>query len=136
MGDRMGVGAIGDRTAAGLAALALSGSLAVSCSPPAAPGAIRVPGDVPTLGAAVARAHRGDTILIAAGAYAGGIVIPARARGITIRGETRNGVVIDGRGRQREGITVRADHVTVENLTLRSFGGNALVWDRVDGFVA
>ena len=68
---------------------------------------IRVPEDARTLQLAIARARPGDTILLAAGTYPGGNVVPASKHDITIRGADRNRVVLDGDDRRKDGILVR-----------------------------
>ena len=131
------VSAAGLRPAALFAACALA-LVAAACSrgPGQGPHVVHVPSDAPTIQAAVRAAHPGDVVLVAPGTYAGDVTVPPSRAGLTIRGEDRNGVVVDGRDRTPTGITVRADGVTVENLTLHSFLGNALVWDHVDGYTA
>jgi hypothetical protein len=44
--------------------------------------------------------------------------------------------VFDGRDWGSDAVTVAADGVTVENLTIHSFPGNGLLWDHVTGFAA
>jgi Right handed beta helix region len=134
---RGAVSAAGRRPAARSAVCALA-LVAAACSrgPGQRPRVVHVPADAPTIQAAVLAAHPGDLVLVAPGTYAGDVTVPRSRPGLTIRGETRNGVVIDGRDRTPSGITVRAEDVTVENITLHSFLGNALVWDHVDGYTA
>jgi Right handed beta helix region len=93
-----------------------------------------VPADAPSPADAVASAEPGDLILLAAATYRGALVVPESKPGITIRGEDRNGVVFDGRDVVGSAITVRADGVTLENLTAHDFRGDAIVWDSVRGF--
>jgi hypothetical protein len=129
------VSAVG-RWPAALVCAALAAAAAGCASGREHPGVIRVPGDAPTPAAAIARSASGDTILLAPGTYRGGLIVPPGHDRITIRGEDRNAVEFDGRDRTSTGIAVRADDVTVENLTLHSFQGNALVWKSVDGYAA
>lgn len=110
----------------------------------AAPGAaagrsarvIDVPGDEPTIAAAVAAAAPGDTILIEAGTYHPSLAIPAAKHDLTLRGADRNAVVFDGRGTMRDAIDVEADRVTIENVSAHSYLGNVFYWDEVTGFAA
>jgi hypothetical protein len=97
---------------------------------------IRVPADEPTPAAALRAAAPGDTILLAPGSYPGGLTVPRSLHDLTIRGEDRNGVVFDGRDRGSNGITIAADGVTVENLTVHSFPGNGVLWHGVSGYTA
>ena len=98
--------------------------------------AIRVPQDEPTLAAAVAAAHPGDTIVVDSGVYAGGVTIPKAKSNLTIRGVDRNAVVLDGGDRQHNGIVVHADGVSIVNVTAHDFLDNAFYWDDVTGFRA
>ncbi|EFG04863.1 right-handed parallel beta-helix repeat-containing protein [Streptomyces clavuligerus] len=78
---------------------------------------IRVPGDAPTISAAVSLARPGDLVLVAPGVYHESVRVDT-AR-ITLRGESRQKVVIDGQLRRPNGVVVTAPGVAVENLTVR-----------------
>ncbi|MFE7134011.1 nitrous oxide reductase family maturation protein NosD [Streptomyces sp. NPDC057638] len=78
---------------------------------------IRVPGDAPTISAAVSLARSGDLVLVAPGVYHESVRIDT-AR-VTLRGESRDKVVIDGQLRRPNGVVVTAPGVAVENLTVR-----------------
>ena len=93
---------------------------------------IRVPGDEPTIQAAVDAARPGDLVLIEAGVYreAVRVVTPY----LTIRGVDRNEVVLDGGFRRSNGIHVFADGVAVENMTARHYRLNAFYWTGVEGY--
>src|SRR5436190_3227460 len=95
---------------------------------------IRVPEDVPTLQSAIARARPGDTIVLAPGIYPGGNVVGPRKRDITIRGTDRNQVVLDGADRRKNGIVVRADGVSILNMSAHNFLENAFYWVGADRF--
>src|SRR3989440_2709663 len=95
---------------------------------------IRVPQDAPTIQAAVDAAAAGDTILVDRGTYPGGVVVPAGKPGLTIRGVDRNAVVLDGASKRDDAIDVRADGVTLQNLSAHDFLKNAFYWDGVTGF--
>ncbi len=74
-------------------------------------------GPVPTIAAALARAHAGDTIVVTAGVYREPrleVTVP-----VTILGQ--GNAVLDGGG-DHEVLTVRADDVTVRGLTIRNVG--------------
>lgn len=95
---------------------------------------IRVPRDAATVKQAIARARPGDTILLAAGTYPGGYVVPAGKRDVTIRGVDRSRVILDGDDVRRDGILVRADGVSVLNLSLHSFRRNAVYFVGADRY--
>ena len=97
---------------------------------------IRVPEDVPTLQLAIAQARPGDTIVLAAGTYPGGNVVPRSKHDITIRGVDRNEVVLDGADTRKNGIVVHADGVSILNLSSHDFRLNALYWEGGDRFRA
>src|ERR687884_983227 len=97
-------------------------------------GVIRVPQDAPTIQAAVAAAAPGDTILVDRGTYPGGVVVPEDRPNLTIRGVDRNAVVFDGQDARDDAIDVRADGVTLQNLSAHNFRRNAFYWDGVTGF--
>jgi hypothetical protein len=95
---------------------------------------IRVPRDVPDLAGAVASARPGDTIILDAGIYPGGVVVPARTHDITIRGVDRNRVILDGADKRENGIVVHADGVSLLNMSAHNFLENAFYWDEADRF--
>lgn len=110
---------------------------AVTAANPAASGTeIRVPRDAPTLQQAIVRATPGDTIVLDAGIYPGGNVVPPAKHDITIRGVDRNKVVLDGADRRKDGIVVHADGVSILNLSAHSFRRNAFYWEGADRFRA
>jgi hypothetical protein len=95
---------------------------------------IRVPDDVATPQAAIAAAQPGDVIQLAAGTYAGGLIVPATKHDLTIRGADRTEVVFDGKGAELNTIEIEADRVTLENLSAHDFDANGFYWEKVDGF--
>ena len=97
---------------------------------------IRVPQDVATLQLAIAHAQPGDTILLDAGTYPGGNVVPADKHDITIVGADRNAVVLDGADQRRNGITVHGDGVSILNMSAHNFLENAFYWDGADRYRA
>ncbi|MER0241418.1 NosD domain-containing protein [Streptomyces sp. HSW2009] len=86
---------------------------------------IRVPADAPTISAAVSLAHPGDLVLVARGVYHESVKVDTPR--ITLRGVSRDQVVIDGRLRQPNGIVVSAPGVAVQNLTVRHNTQNGLL---------
>ncbi len=109
------------RTAVALGvATALLAASACAPTPPAedsaGAGTIRVPQDAATLELAADRVQTGGTIVIAPGVYEEQLVIDTPD--VTVRGEDRNGTVIDGGGLRPYGIVAIADGVRVENLTV------------------
>lgn len=86
---------------------------------------IRVPADAPTITAAVSLAEPGDLVLVAPGVYHESVKVDT-AR-VTLRGESRDGVVVDGRLRQANGVVVTAPGVAVENLTVKNNTQNGVL---------
>jgi Right handed beta helix region len=111
-------------------------ALAGAASPSLAGSEIRVPEDAPTLQAAVGEAMPGDTIVLSAGSYSGGVVVPPAKHDITIRGVDRNEVVLDGADRRKDGILVHADGVSILNLSAHNFLRNGFYWEAADRFRA
>jgi hypothetical protein len=102
--------------------------------------AVRYPHS-PSLRAAVAEARPCDWVLVAPGVYQGPVTV--RVPNLHIRGLDRNEVIVDGGHRVGNGITVAADDVSVENLTVRDFDrrfanddatGTQLAWRDVHGW--
>ena len=119
-----------------LAASAGALGAAAASGTPAAHAVIRVPEDARTVQQAIERAHPGDTILLAAGTYPGGYVVPRAKRDLTIKGVDRNRVVLDGADRRKNGFLVRADGVSILNLSAHGFLDNGLYWGAADRFRA
>ena len=86
--------------------------------------AIRVPVDHFSIQNAVNAAQPGDLILVDPGVYTEEIVVSTPD--IVIRGRDRNTVFVDGVHNAATGLTVRADGVSVENLTIRNFTRDAV----------
>lgn len=82
----------------------------------------------------VASARPGDIVVIADGTYHE--TVKVSVPGITLRGESRNGVVLDGRHQLANGITVIADGVAVENLTVHSFTQNGVLFNGIEAAAA
>lgn len=93
--------------------------------PSGAHATIRVPGDAPTISAAVSLARPGDLVLVAPGVYHESVKIDTA--GVTLRGASRDKVVIDGRLQQANGVVVSAPGVAVENLTVENNTQNGVL---------
>ncbi|MFP3882535.1 MAG: PLDc N-terminal domain-containing protein [Actinomycetota bacterium] len=94
-----------------------------------------VPGDYPTIQAAVDAAEPGDLVLIEEGIYRESADV--RTPGVTIRGVDRNEVIIDGEFERPNGIqALFTDGVVVENLTTRNHTLNGVFWSGVRGYRA
>ena len=91
--------------------------------------AIRVPLDFFSVQGAVDAAQPGDLILIDPGVYTEEIIIDTSD--IVIRGRDRNTVFIDGLHSATTGMTVLADGVAVENLTVRNYLGDGIIVDGI-----
>jgi hypothetical protein len=117
-----------------LAALASGLASAGAATPSTSSSEIRVPDDAPTLRLAIARSRPGDTIVLAPGTYPGGNVVPVAKHDITIRGADRNAVVLDGADRRKDGILVRADGVSILNLSAHNFRRNAFYFVGADRY--
>jgi hypothetical protein len=104
-----------------------------SASTPSADGADRddwrtltVPGDHPTIQAAVDAAEPGDLILISPGTYRESVWIATER--VVIRGVDRNTVVLDGGYELGDGILVTANGVAIENLTVQRYRQNGILF--------
>ena len=101
---------------------------------PTAPGkTIRVPGDRPSIQAAVDAAGPGDLVLVSPGVYHEAVLVLTPY--VTIRGTDRNAVILDGDFTKTNGIhVVEADGVAIENITARHFALNGFYWSGVQGY--
>jgi hypothetical protein len=94
-----------------------------------------VPGDYPTIQAAVDAADPGDLVLLERGIYREAVDVGTP--GVTIRGVDRNEVVIDGEFERVNGIqALFTDGVVVENLTTMNHTNNGVFWSGVRGYRA
>jgi plastocyanin len=94
----------------------------------------RVPQAYPTIQAAVNAASPGDLVLVGPGVYREEVKVTIPS--LVIRGTDRNRVVVDGEFRRPNAISVTADGVAVENLTVRNAVANGLFWTGVTGYRA
>ena len=86
----------------------------------------RVGSDYDTIQEAVDAARPGDLVLIAPGTYREQVKVSTPR--IVIRGEDRNKVVLDGSDKLLNGISVTADQVAVENLTVQRYAINGVIF--------
>jgi hypothetical protein len=93
---------------------------------------IHVPADQPTIQAGVDAAQPGDLILVAAGVYHEAVKVCTAD--LTIRGQDRNATVLDGQSQLKNGFTVLADDVIIENMTAHHYVGNGFYWTDQTGF--
>ncbi|WP_313693712.1 right-handed parallel beta-helix repeat-containing protein [Halorarum halobium] len=93
---------------------------------------VRVPADHDTIQAGVDAAAAGDLVLISPGTYAEEVDVTTPD--ITLRGEDRNGVLLDGGFERTHAVHVQADGVAVENVTARNYEVNGFYWTQVEGF--
>jgi plastocyanin len=94
----------------------------------------RVPEDHETIQEAVEAARPGDLVLIGPGVYREEVRVAVPS--LIIRGRDRNRVVVDGEFLRPNGISITADEVAVENLTVRNALINGLFWTGVRGYRA
>ncbi|MHB9286056.1 nitrous oxide reductase family maturation protein NosD [Halobacteriales archaeon Cl-PHB] len=93
----------------------------------------RVPVEYDTIQAAVDAAEPRDLILVEPGVYTEAVQVLETPR-LTIRGTSRNDVVLDGEFEREDAIFVTADDVVLENLTARHYTRNGFFWTGVDGY--
>ena len=94
----------------------------------------RVPEDHRTIQAAVDAARPGDLVLVGPGVYREEVKVTVPS--LVVRGSDRNRVIVDGEFRRPNAISVTADGVAVENLTVRNGLINGVFWTGVRGYRA
>jgi hypothetical protein len=94
---------------------------------PAFPRVLHVPDEYPTIQVAVNAAHPGQMVLIAPGIYHESVRV--ENPGITIRGQDRNQVILEGDYKLPNGFEIEANQVVIENMTARHYVGNGFYWD-------
>jgi pectin methylesterase-like acyl-CoA thioesterase len=90
------------------------------------PRTLLVPDKFTTIQQAVDEAKPGDLVLISPGTYHESVKIDRDE--IVVRGIDRNEVIIDGRDDLINGFEISADSVAIENLTVKSFRQNGVVF--------
>ncbi len=105
----------------------LAGALVSSA--PALAATIHVPGDQPTIAAAIAAASPGDVIDIASGTYHERVDVPKGLDNLTIQGESGSTTLEDVPPTGANLVRVRSNGVLIQDLNL--VGGNTAV--RLDG---
>ncbi len=98
------------------AAVALAAALLGGCASPALRAEVAVPGDAATIAEALELVAPGGVVRVAAGRYEEQVVVDTPD--VTLRGEDRDGTVIDGGGIRPYGVVAIADGVSIENLTV------------------
>lgn len=94
----------------------------------------RVPEAYPSIQSAVDAATPGDLVLIEPGTYREEVTVTTPS--LTIRGADRAAVVLDGEFQRSNGLSIYADAVAVENLTVRGYTLNGVLWSGVTGYRA
>jgi plastocyanin len=94
----------------------------------------RVPDDHDSIQAAVDAAAPGDLVLIGPGVYREEVKVDTPS--LVLRGSDRNAVIIDGEFTRPNAVSITADGVAVENLTVRNARLNGLFWTGATGYRA
>lgn len=127
------VGKTGEGALPGILPGALPGAPSGADGAPAGHRILRVPGAFDAIQDAVDAARPGDLILIAPGVYREEVVVTTPH--LTLRGEDRNRVILDGGFGRHNGIKVLgAAMVVVENMTARHYTVNGFFWTGVRGY--
>ncbi|MET7298949.1 right-handed parallel beta-helix repeat-containing protein [Embleya sp. NPDC005575] len=90
---------------------------------------VRVPQDFRTVQKAVDAAREGDTVLVDPGVYRESVRVTTPR--VVLRGADRNAVIFDGGVRLANGITVTGAGSVVENLTVRGYLANGVLFTGV-----
>jgi plastocyanin len=94
----------------------------------------RVPEEHGSIQTAVDAAEPGDLVLIGPGVYREQVRVDTPS--LVLRGTDRNAVIIDGEFTRPNAISITADGVAVENLTVRNARLNGLFWTGATGYRA
>lgn len=98
---------------------------------PSGPRTLRVPTDFSTIRGAIEAAREGDTILIAAGTYRESLTI---AKSLTLQGQARGMVIIQGNRQEPTIIITGAQNVNIMDLTVTDGSGGIGERGRGGGF--
>lgn len=111
-----------------LALIALVGGSLTACAAPsrASAATLRVPQQYRTIQAAVDHAAPGDLVLIAPGVYHEAVRVGVSD--LVLRGASRDTVILDGGNSLANGITLAANGDAVENLTVRRYEVNGVLF--------
>ncbi|GLZ79964.1 hypothetical protein Afil01_47710 [Actinorhabdospora filicis] len=93
------------------------------------PRVIAVPAQAATIQEAVDEAGPGDLVLVSPGVYRESVTLTGER--VVLRGLDREGVVVDGEFKRANGIVVTGGGSVVENLTVRGFLGNGVLFTGV-----
>lgn len=78
-------------------------------------------------------ASEGDTVILSNGTYAGNLTV--KVPGLRVRGESRNGTILDGGNVREIGISaVGVDRVVFENMTAHNFTRHGFFWYHAQGY--
>jgi hypothetical protein len=78
-------------------------------------------------------ASEGDLVILADGVYAGNLDV--NVPGIRVRGESRNGTILDGGSTREIGISaIGVDRVVIENMTAHNFIQHGFYWYHAHGY--
>ena len=89
---------------------------------------IHVPAEAPTIQAGVDAAKSGDLVLVSPGIYRESVKVAEHHPPFVLRGLDRNRVILDGGFTRVNGIAVETNGVAVENLTVRRYAINGLLF--------
>lgn len=129
----LGINAVISTCVLALAACGGSGNAPDATEVAASGAVLEVPGQYPTIQAAVDMARPGDLVLIAPGVYHEEVEVISDH--IVIRGMDRNTVILDGEFTLSNGIrVVGADGVAIENMTAMNYQRNGFLWTGVEGY--
>lgn len=78
-----------------------------------------VPGDLPTISAAVHAAKPGDTILVSSGQYQEAVTIPSDKASIRILGEGH--VILNGAEHLPSAFIIKGNHIEINGFTIRNY---------------
>lgn len=106
--------------------------LPLLATPSSASQTLVVGAPFPTIQAAVDAAQPGDLVFVPDGVYQEAVIVTTP--GITVRGESRVGVVLDGSSEFSDGFAVLADGVALESMTAQNYVNNGFFFSDVTGF--
>ena len=90
------------------------------------------PGGYTTIQEAVDDAQPGDVVYVSPGVYQESVTVTSP--GITVRGASRDSVILEGGSVLSDGFLVVADGVSLESMTAQHYTSNGFAFSDVDGF--